>query len=1022
MSHSDDSNRVRGSSVAAFLFMPQFRLCFQGFSHLWPVFMRCLAMVFSEAKLISSNHPALRYGEEDVEKVGIGGLLGSAWFRLRVTRADTYQWGMFTGIVLMLGMLVTTLGIFFARVFFGVGTAFAQYYLPNVFNHPCNVYGGGAGCAPGNAYPTGIDRTAAIPAPGAVLFDMRVSETGGTNISADYALMVLDKILRQSMTGPVGSNNGGILQNALADLMGMYNTGMTLIAGIITLWMVTAMVINTAKSGVYGGGRTNMIWVPMRMVFALGIIFPLGAQGYSAGQYMVMKLAEWGSNLASRGWVAYVQGVAANDSMLAPFSVNNTTSMVGNLNKILVCQVMYNAALLNGSANLDTRQVIRVKQDNSAMVDNVTNYYTNDTESNLCGSISYVRNKGAGTDENQMIMAMAGRTTPMDTYAASQAMLASRNLNTNYDNAMAAAVRDFRMAMATPLDALLFETMDEVGAPAGQFYGRGTASGSVVTLGRQLACQIAASVFEMKKFQGPNPVTQMGTVAGGVYDSCGGVAIANPVVLPDATIPQRQVMRAMDAVMCQYDGSAPQEPGGPACTVPAANRGRNIMLAYVGGGLIADLQKRGWAGMGRFYLDVAALNSQVQGARAPMVTVEPGVIWEGAGKSGILAGVRCAGRKMINQPCRMPEMDEMVAAALGTYDKWWSEASLPGKPAVNPTNTNPTEYRNQDLRPAALGQSAGLFDMVWSIVMGGTTKILETICWLILPRGSDDLFFFQAIDLAATNTYPLAQLTSAGHSIMNWGLIVIAGMTIAQVLWGIKYGAWLASVSGGAGLAVSLVANLLKTISMAMVLSGMMIAFYLPIIPLMRVAMAVLTWMFSIFEAIIMVPIAAIAHLSMEGQGLAGGARSVWILWLNVLLRPILVVFGFVGAMLIFNAFAAYFHTVFSQGAHAVLASSIDPVYVFLGRVAYSVMYLGTLYTAANICFKLLDILPMRLMRWLGGSQDKSLDDNSDGKMLAAASFMRDIAKTDMTPGGAPKKQPGSPNGKPGVQNAPAKA
>lgn len=1016
MSYSDESSRVTGKSIAAFMFMPQFRMCFRGFSHLWPVFMRTLALVFAEAKLIASNHPALRYGERGVERTNIFDLFGNAWFTLRVTRADTYQWGMFSGIVLMLGMSAVVVGIFFMRVFFNAGTAAAQYYLPNMFEHPCDVYNGGA-CSTTAVYDTSIaGGTANISAPGSVLFDMRVqgSDGGATGISTDYALMVLDKILRQSMMGPSPTQNGGATQNALADLMIMYNTGMTLIAGIITLWMIMSIVVTTARAGVLGGGRTNMVWVPMRMVFALGIIFPLGTQGYSAGQYMVMKLAEWGSNLGTRGWIAYVQGVAGDATLLAPFSVKNVTSLVAGANKIAVCQIAYNAALLQDTGDLDTQQVVRVKQENNPNTNTIRNTYTNDTEGNLCGTISYAMPKGATTDDARNIAATTV-TTPMDPVSAAAAASASRQLNTNFDAGLATAVNDFRNDMMTPLNGLFQENMDDGG---GGTYGRAVNSGTVLTLSRQLACQIVGRTFEQLKTTGPNPVFQMGTVAGGNYNACP-TAMASPIALPNATIPKQQLDRIMDAVMCQFDGSPPA-PGStsPACGVTAANSARAKLMNYITapGGLVADLQKRGWAGMGRFYLDVAGLNSQVQGARQAMATVEPGSIWDGGAKGGAMASLKCAGRKMINQPCRKPNIEAVVSVSLGSYDQWWAEASLPGKPSESTANAgNATEYRNQDLMPSMAGDGDSIWSLIWSIVKGGTVKILEIVCGWIMPRGSDDLFFFNSIDLAATNTYPLAQLTKAGESILNWGLIVIAGLTVVQIAWSVKYGVNLvvvdASVSGNLGFAVSLVANILQTVSMAMILAGTMIAFYLPIIPLLRVAFGVLTWMFSVYEAIVMVPIAALAHLSAQNEGLAGGARPVWILWLNVLLRPILCVFGFVGAMLIFNSFAAYFQTIFSQGAYYTLAGSIDPVYVLLGRVAYSVIFMGVMYTAANTCFKLIDIFPQRFMRWMGGSPDHSMDDHSDGQMLAAARFMQG-ARLDLGPDGKKKagpKEPGDP-------------
>src|SRR5690606_20190653 len=118
---------------------------------------------------------------------------------------------------------------------------------------------------------------------------------------------------------------GGALQNALSALFFIYNSGMLLVAGIMLFWAILSVVIDTAKTGQVGGGRHNMVWAPIRIVFALGLLMPLGESiGFSSGQYMVVKLAEWGSNLGSNAWEAYVRA-AAMETMIAGFRPDNPT-------------------------------------------------------------------------------------------------------------------------------------------------------------------------------------------------------------------------------------------------------------------------------------------------------------------------------------------------------------------------------------------------------------------------------------------------------------------------------------------------------------------------------------------------------------------------------------------------------------------------------------------------------------------------------------------------------------------------
>ncbi|MDE1153901.1 MAG: DotA/TraY family protein [Micavibrio sp.] len=924
MSDSNDSTRVKRTSVGAFLFLPQFGMSLRGFSHIYPVFMRCIALMFAQSKLIPDNHPALFYGAQGIPNTRVSDLFGEAWFTLRTSRATGAQWGMFSAIILMVVTLGAALGTAMLRICFGLGDA-AQ---AQIFAHPCDPYGGGA-C--GTSGDTGMAAVAGITAPGA-LFDSRVS---GSGISTDYALMVLDKVLRQAATGKPG--NGGAMQNALADLMGVYNSGVLLVAGAIIFWMIMSIIVDTAKTGIFGGGRHNMVWTPIRIVFALGIMIPLGTQGFSSGQYMVMKLAEWGSNFGTQGWVTYVNGVLTDKSLLAPFAPDNASTIVTGVSKTLLCQVGYNAFLFQSTGGLNAQQVINAVTDTNDKVAQVTNRYTNATDSNICGTITYGTDANKTTEDNNLILAGTTVTTPMDaTSAAAAGNAANRTKYTNTNTDLATAMQNFRNNMLGALKNVLNDTSA----------GAMTDGGSVIQTGRQFACNFAASYFADASVT-PNPVNSSGNCTG-----------ATSAAYPDSTAQRTMQKQIMDAVANQYETSAKQD-----------------FQNYIDNSMLNEMKKRGWAGMGMWYQDVSSMNGVIQGSAAPVATVSPGTIWTGDGSADDLS---CHGAKLQGRACKMSNLDEFVVGLMSEYDRWWNEASRPS--ATN--TTNPVATSNYDLNPA-IGGSIKTFVKAVAAASPGDGAILTALCNMIWPR-ADNIFLFKAVDLAATNTYPLAQLAEAGHSIIATGTIIIGALTVIQTVSSISG----LGFSAGGGFAASALPNGIASIAMMMIVAGIMIAFYLPIVPFLRVAMAVLTWATSVFEAVVMVPIAALAHLSSEGEGLAGGARTAWILWLNVLMRPILVVFGFVGGMLIFNTFAIYFHTTFSQGAASVVASNLNPFMAIMAQVAYSIIYLGTLYTAANTSFKLLDVFPSALMRWMGGSPDHSMDDHSDGMMMAATNLL----------------------------------
>src|SRR6218665_710402 len=368
----------KGTSVAAFLFMPQFNLSLQGFSHIVPIFMRTLALMFAQAGLIPYNHPATRYGIEGVQKYSFGRLMGEAWYSLRTQRSTTTQWGLFMSVMLMIGAFFSAIGAFLLNVVFGIGTA-AQ---AQIFSHPADPYGTGQ-----TNINEGIgDHITTGPQP---MFDIRTAYDAGStpntnNASADLGLMILDKLLRQSVAG-----NGSAMQNGLTGLMQVYNTGILVVAAVMIFWMILSIVVDTAKTGVVGGGRHNMVWTPIRVVFALGIMIPLGTTGFSSGQFAVMKLAEWGSNFGTRAWSGYVTGVINSNGLLSPFTAEGASALGVGLTRVKTCPGGWNAEAAR-QTTLSALYAVRPQDPMLVFSSGKTRRaYTNATAPNLCGTIEY---------------------------------------------------------------------------------------------------------------------------------------------------------------------------------------------------------------------------------------------------------------------------------------------------------------------------------------------------------------------------------------------------------------------------------------------------------------------------------------------------------------------------------------------------------------------------------------------------------------------------------------------------------
>lgn len=941
--------RNKAKSVAAFLFLPQFSLSMQSMSHILPVLVRTIAVMFAQAGLIARNHPATRYGNDGVRTYRFRDLMGDGWYTLRHSRSTPYQWSLYFAIVMMISVGVCSLGTAIVSTAFNAATV-AQ---AQVFTHPGNPYGGDP-----TAHNTGFDQVEALGSGAGTIFDTRFAEAAdSTGASTDYALMVLDKVLRQG-----AEDVGGSSQKALRPLMQVYNTGVLVVASVMLFWIIISIVVDTAKTGQIGGGRHNMVWAPIRIVFALGLMIPLGANGFSSGQYMVMKLAEWGSNFGSYAWSQYINSVTSVSSIIPGFSPSNVSGLAEGIAKIKTCQVVFNAQA-NESSSPDADEMIRIDKSNGivgAMTGKTSVAYTNSSSGVKCGTIWWSEG-GLGDDF------MAGA----DAALTGIPILGAPQLGSY--------MVTFRAAMQHTINELLDETEgpDSIGSqvylPAARYActfagmkvfssgdGADQTNNPVLKTGPGQLCPSSSfdDTYGFKPGMTASNLTDAGLLCTGGNSS--------PGTSCHEAITTAIINNLNNAFCGNTDCTANVETDGTAYSSNAGNSyGVNVlngMQQWFSNSLTEDNTARGWAGMGMWYQTITVMVKAANAMEELDAGFIPGTLWTEADDSGI---------------------EKKTFDAMKLYDDWWKSATT-----LKYTRDPATGELELDANQSNLsGESADR-----------NKELRAGKGWLssFNPFADRDheWFMVDVLDGTNENVYPMAALADTGDSIIAMGFAMVGG-------------SWLVEDDEQP----SAMNKFVSTVGWVLVVCGIMISYYLPVLPFVRVAFAVVTWIISVFEAVCMVPIAALAHLTSEGEGLAGGAKQAWILWLNILLRPVLVVLGFVGAMLVFNAFITYFQPAFATIAITMsTASSI--IGTTISKIAYSIIFVAVMYMAANLIFKMLDTIPNGLIRWMGGSQDHSFDsDGGASDMMLAGTNLLTRVNTNAGGGG------GGGNSNTGIQN-----
>ena len=195
---------------------------------------------------------------------------------------------------------------------------------------------------------------------------------------------------------------------------------------------------------------------------------------------------------------------------------------------------------------------------------------------------------------------------------------------------------------------------------------------------------------------------------------------------------------------------------------------------------------------------------------------------------------------------------------------------------------------------------------------------------------------------------------------------------------------------------------LLSAAGLALCLIGVIFAYVAPIIPLIFWLTALFGWIFLVVESMVAAPLWAASHCLPEGQGLAGQhARRGYIMALDIVLRPTLLVIGAVSAIAIMQAAGWFFSTLFdSFFVNIGSFLSFGPI----AELIFTVIIVSVMFNlTVKIYTKGVTEMPQKIIAWIGGvgaslgEHDSTKSTNVVGAVVnqqggAAASGMKKAA------------------------------
>ena len=147
---------------------------------------------------------------------------------------------------------------------------------------------------------------------------------------------------------------------------------------------------------------------------------------------------------------------------------------------------------------------------------------------------------------------------------------------------------------------------------------------------------------------------------------------------------------------------------------------------------------------------------------------------------------------------------------------------------------------------------------------------------------------------------------------------------------------------------------------------GATLAIYVPMIPYMIYTVAVLGWFLLVIEAVVSAPIVALGFVLPSGEEL-GRVTSGLMLLVGVVLRPTLMIFGFILAARLYRAVVQLVNF-----GMADTFSTIPITGSLLSPFAAMILYASFVVVLANKCFSLIYIVPDKILRWIGGHPEST--------------------------------------------------
>jgi conjugal transfer/type IV secretion protein DotA/TraY len=850
-----------------------------------------VARIYGMAKLLPPNHPYLN--QQNIGRFGLRNVVAEAANNLIISRKTIDQMIIFVAVLTGIFLLAAQFVLLGYMLF--VGQAHAQIssmFGESIFDTP----------DPTNDIALGmLDRVFGVPG---------------------MFCNVAGKCTTVNATLPTPMHVG------LQSLFEFYSYAMLLVGVLIFLYFVVVVVAETAVSGTPFGQRFQNVWVPIRLVVALGLLVPIN-YGYNSGQYLALYSAKMGSALATNGWLRFnqVMGERMGDNVNPTGETKE--AMVGIPKGQSIAGLVQAMSLVHTCAYGEWLQATRGLR--GAGYSPASGFYIKPY---------FVKNPQADGGDVAPNMEVTNGTTYLDA------------LNFYNDADIIIRFGEYNTDKYPSEAGNVLPTCGEIRIPVGSVANKGRAE----ELGGP--DHILKTYFDVTK----SMWFDEGDAAGGGALKAGAIRF-NEVGNLDPTDKEKRSCAAAAPGLATDSSACYEVSPGSLWKQSVINHYREIVdpkileawqkyVAYKQDFTITqDILKFGWGGSAIWYNKIAEVNGTFLSAalNVPLMVKYP-IIMEKV-------------QELKQKYDASPDNNNLFIPNFSQDNGRAAAVDLLGDAGSQ--------------RATVLGTAYGVWAQDGSDQTTGEKQVVGNIFRdaMSMVLGVEGIFKIRGEN---AHVHPLAQLSMIGKGMVEHTIRNMAISNTTAFMGGMM--ASMGNASGG-GLIKS-VGNIFSSTAFLGMTAGVTLYYVLPFLPFIYFFFAVGAWVKSVFEAMVGIPLWALAHLRLDGEGLAGdSASSGYFLIFEIGLRPILIVFGLIAALLIFTAQVRILNYVWDlvtanaagfsdNAAFTVGAAGVDKSPSFkrdvVEQFGHTVIYTIIVYMLANSSFKLIDLIPNEALRWLG--------------------------------------------------------